>query len=270
MLRSESKITASHRSRKCLVYVRQSTMAQVRGNTESTARQYGLAGEAARLGWAAQDIEVIDADLGLSGRSADNRAGFKEIIARVCLGEVGAIFGLEQLKAKLGEANAGRAERWRAHCPRPKDRPRGVEVKKLRDLEVKVEALVAEHKALPERVSAKEAGGREVTRREAKAIVDRVKIAAYNAEEWLLDRLMPHYGNHHDVRDLLRAFAELSGTIDTTVTGVLVSLDPPDTLIHRHALRGLVDDLNAIGARFPGTDVPVTYQIRLHHSELVA
>ena len=104
MLRGENKITASHRHRTCLVYVRQSTMAQVRGNTESTARQYGLAGEAARLGWAASDIEVIDTDLGLSGRSADNRTGFKEIIARVCLGEVGSIFGLEV--SRLARSNA--------------------------------------------------------------------------------------------------------------------------------------------------------------------
>ncbi len=95
MLRGESKITSAHLGRLAIVYVRQSTLAQVRGNTESTARQYGLAGEAARMGWAASAIEVIDADLGISGRSADNRAGFKEIVARVCLGEVGAIFGLE-------------------------------------------------------------------------------------------------------------------------------------------------------------------------------
>jgi hypothetical protein len=40
---------------------------QVREHTESTARQYGLAEEAARLGWLATDIEVVDADLGLSG-----------------------------------------------------------------------------------------------------------------------------------------------------------------------------------------------------------
>ena len=108
MLRGENKITASHRRRTCLVYVRQSTMAQVRGNTESTARQYGLAGEAARLGWAASDIEVIDADLGLSGRSADNRTGFKEVVARVCLGEVGAIFGLEV--SRLARSNADLAK----------------------------------------------------------------------------------------------------------------------------------------------------------------
>ncbi|MGH9186055.1 MAG: recombinase family protein [Acidimicrobiales bacterium] len=104
MLRGDNKITASHRGRTALIYVRQSTMAQVRGNKESTARQYGLAGEAARLGWAAPDIEVIDADLGLSGRSAHNREGFKEIVARVCLGEVGAIFGLEV--SRLARSNA--------------------------------------------------------------------------------------------------------------------------------------------------------------------
>jgi DNA invertase Pin-like site-specific DNA recombinase len=104
MLRGESKITSSHLGRVAIIYVRQSTLAQVRGNTESTARQYGLAEEAARLGWAASAIEVIDADLGISGRSADNRAGFKEIVARVCLGEVGAIFGLEV--SRLARSNA--------------------------------------------------------------------------------------------------------------------------------------------------------------------
>jgi hypothetical protein len=58
---------------------------QVREHTESTLRQYDLAGQAARLGWAAADIEVIDADLGLSGRSASHREGFKQLVARVCL-----------------------------------------------------------------------------------------------------------------------------------------------------------------------------------------
>jgi len=94
-LRGHTKITASHLSRRALIYVRQSTLAQVRNNTESTARQYGLTGLAARLGWAAADIEVIDTDLGLSGQLAEGRAGFKEVVGRVCLGEVGAIFGLE-------------------------------------------------------------------------------------------------------------------------------------------------------------------------------
>jgi DNA invertase Pin-like site-specific DNA recombinase len=50
---------------------------------------------------------VIDADLGLSGRSASHREGFKQLVARVCLGEVGAVFGLEV--SRLARSNAGLA-----------------------------------------------------------------------------------------------------------------------------------------------------------------
>src|SRR5947208_4742855 len=89
------KITAAHLERLAIVYVRQSTLMQVRQHTESTARQYALAEEAARLGWPVSAIVTIDADLGLSGRSASGRTGFKELVSRVCLGEVGAVFGLE-------------------------------------------------------------------------------------------------------------------------------------------------------------------------------
>src|SRR5256714_9834243 len=104
MIRGESKVTRAHLERTAIVYVRQSTLMQVREHTESTLRQYDLAAQAARLGWAAGDIEVIDADLGLSGRSASHRDGFKHLVARVCLGEVGAVFGLEV--SRLARSNA--------------------------------------------------------------------------------------------------------------------------------------------------------------------
>jgi hypothetical protein len=104
MMRGEQKVTASHRQRVAIVYIRQSTLMQVREHTESTARQYGLVQEAARLGWPAADIEVIDADLGLSGRTVTHRDGFKHLVARVCLGEVGAVFGLEV--SRLARSNA--------------------------------------------------------------------------------------------------------------------------------------------------------------------
>ena len=104
MIRGEQKVTRSHLDRAAIVYVRQSTLMQVREHTESTLRQYDLAGQAARLGWAAGDIEVIDADLGLSGRSATHRDGFKQLVARVCPGEVGAVFGLEV--SRLARSNA--------------------------------------------------------------------------------------------------------------------------------------------------------------------
>ena len=87
--------------------------------------------------------------------------------------------------------------------------------------------------------------------------MDAIKIAANNAEEWLLDRLAHHYRNPHDIRDLLRSFAHLSGEITTTSVGVSVRLDAPDTPAHRRALEGLCAELNALRAPYPGTDLPV-------------
>ncbi|MGH8510390.1 MAG: putative transposase [Gammaproteobacteria bacterium] len=144
-------------------------------------------------------------------------------------------------------------------------------VRKLRDIERNIDDLVAARKQLPKHVPLSSSGKtREILRLEHKALVDRVKITAYNAEEWLLERLAPHYRNANDIRDLLRSFAELSGEIRSTPQGVDVELDAPDTPTHRRALRGLCDDLNAFGATFAGTDLPVTYQVAMHHSEVAA
>lgn len=105
---SSSKITSQHRERLAVIYVRQSTLAQVRDNTESTNRQYALAETAVELGWAAANVLVIDGDLGLSGRTAGLRPGFKELVSRVCLGEVGAVFGLEVSRLARSSADLQR------------------------------------------------------------------------------------------------------------------------------------------------------------------
>ena len=103
-MNGEHKITGGHRARTALVYLRQSTLVQVREHTESTMRQYALADTAVALGWAPQDVEVIDRDLGLSGTSAAHRQGFRDLMSRVCLGEVGAVLGLEV--SRLARSNA--------------------------------------------------------------------------------------------------------------------------------------------------------------------
>jgi DNA invertase Pin-like site-specific DNA recombinase len=100
----DTKITGAHRARLAVIYLRQSSMAQVREHTESTTRQYGLAEEAVRLGWARRDVLVIDTDLGVSGRFGVARAGFTELVSRVCCGQVGAIFGIEI--SRLARSNA--------------------------------------------------------------------------------------------------------------------------------------------------------------------
>jgi DNA invertase Pin-like site-specific DNA recombinase len=107
-MRGQSKIRATHLERAAVVYVRQSTLAQVRDHSESTMRQYALGEEAVRLGWAQEMVEIIDADLGVSGRSTTGRDGFKALIARVCLGEIGAVFGLEISRLARSSADLSR------------------------------------------------------------------------------------------------------------------------------------------------------------------
>lgn len=88
------KVTASHLGRNAFVYVRQSTMRQVLENQESTKRQYALRERATALGWEAEQIIVIDCDLGLSGASTD-REGFQKLVSEVGLGRAGIVLGLE-------------------------------------------------------------------------------------------------------------------------------------------------------------------------------
>jgi DNA invertase Pin-like site-specific DNA recombinase len=89
------KITARHLQLQAMLYVRQSTLHQVFENTESTARQYALRERATALGWPAEQIVVIDQDLGHSGASAADREGFQRLVAEVGLGRVGLVMGLE-------------------------------------------------------------------------------------------------------------------------------------------------------------------------------
>jgi DNA invertase Pin-like site-specific DNA recombinase len=107
-MNGEHKITGFHRKRAAVIYLRQSSMAQVREHTESTRSQYGLADKAAELGWARSDIEVIDTDLGISGKWGVAREGFTELVAKVCTGDVGAIFGIEITRLARSNADVAR------------------------------------------------------------------------------------------------------------------------------------------------------------------
>ncbi|WP_372624750.1 recombinase family protein [Falsiroseomonas sp.] len=88
-----SRITADHLVRSAVVYVRQSTMAQVLGNTESQRRQYALADAARAAGFAT--VAVIDDDLGRSGSGLAERPGFQRLVTAVCTGSVGAVYCIE-------------------------------------------------------------------------------------------------------------------------------------------------------------------------------
>src|SRR5579859_917979 len=88
-------VTSQHLQKKALIYIRQSTPHQQISNQESLRLQYALQERAQSLGWQAQDVEIIDADLGLTGSSAAHRLGFQGLVARVTLGEVGIILSVD-------------------------------------------------------------------------------------------------------------------------------------------------------------------------------
>jgi DNA invertase Pin-like site-specific DNA recombinase len=98
------KITSNHLARAAIVYLRQSSTAQVEHNRESTDRQYALVNRARDLGWAAAKVIVIDEDLGVSGASGVARSGFARLTAEVALGHVGLVLGLEV--SRLARNNA--------------------------------------------------------------------------------------------------------------------------------------------------------------------
>jgi hypothetical protein len=99
-----SKVTPSHTHRAAVVYVRQSSSAQVEHNRESTERQYALVHRAVDLGWHREQVTIIDEDLGLSGSGIAKRAGFARLAADVALATVGIVLGLEV--SRLARNNA--------------------------------------------------------------------------------------------------------------------------------------------------------------------
>src|SRR3954468_18716367 len=102
---TEGKITAVHRRRRAVVYVRQSTPGQGERNVESTARTYALRERAIELGWPAEQVVVVDEDLGRSGASSRGRFGFKELVADVGLGQVGLVLALETSRLARSSAD---------------------------------------------------------------------------------------------------------------------------------------------------------------------
>ena len=79
--------------RRAIIYVRQSTGAQVQDNLESQRRQYALTDLARTYGF--RDVVTIDDDLGRSASGLVARPGFEALVAQLCQGTVGAVLCLE-------------------------------------------------------------------------------------------------------------------------------------------------------------------------------
>ena len=103
-MNAQTKVTADHLRKQAILYVRQSTLHQVKENRESTALQYDLKRHAQELGWNVEQTVVIDEDLGESAATATDRSGFQRLVAEVTLGRVGLVMGLNA--SRLARNNA--------------------------------------------------------------------------------------------------------------------------------------------------------------------
>jgi DNA invertase Pin-like site-specific DNA recombinase len=87
------KLSADHLSRKAMLYIRQSSPYQVAHHEESRRLQYAMEDRLRELGW--REVEVIDEDLGRTAAGTADRRGFDQMVAQVCLGQVGAVAARE-------------------------------------------------------------------------------------------------------------------------------------------------------------------------------
>lgn len=92
---ADERVTTAHRAKLAYVYVRQSSLNQVKLHQESTTLQYQLVDRAIALGWPHGRVQVIDEDLGKSGAGSVERRGFQKLIAEIGLGNAGLVVSLD-------------------------------------------------------------------------------------------------------------------------------------------------------------------------------
>ena len=92
---ADERVTTTHRAKLAYVYVRQSSLNQVKQHQESTQLQYRLVDRAVALGWPHGRVHVIDDDLGKSGADSAARHGFQKLLAEIGLGNAGLVVSLD-------------------------------------------------------------------------------------------------------------------------------------------------------------------------------
>ena len=98
------------------------------------------------------------------------------------------------------------------------------------------------------------------TRRRSLQMV--LRLLAFNAEQWLADRLNAYLADNDEYRATLRHLLHLGGHITYTTKTITVALDPPPTPKITRALRLLLAELNTTPPRIPGDHRPITYAIK--------
>jgi hypothetical protein len=100
---------------------------------------------------------------------------------------------------------------------------------------------------------------------ETKQITHAIRMAAYNAETILARGLDGHYARAGDeAYALIREALATSGDICPGPGQLLVRLDPLTAPRRTQAMAALCEQLNQAGCTYPGTDLLLRYEIKLH------
>ncbi len=99
------KVRPEHLAKTACLYARTSTPGGVKRNVVGWRRQREeILVLAIELGWAKNNIILVDCDDAVSGSSTDKRYGYMEMLTAIAEGKVGAVFSLEA--ARLGRDSA--------------------------------------------------------------------------------------------------------------------------------------------------------------------
>jgi hypothetical protein len=103
---------------------------------------------------------------------------------------------------------------------------------------------------------------RAILRTQRRSLQMALRLLAFNAEQWLADRLNAYLADNDEYRATLRHLLHLGGHITYTTKTITVALDPPPTPKITRALRLLLAELNATPPRIPGDHRPIIYKIK--------
>ena len=92
-------IQPRHLERRAAIYVRQSNPHQALSHQESLRLQYALKQRALDFGWREHDVQIIDADLGQTAATMENREGYQKLAAQITLGEIGIVIAYDATDA---------------------------------------------------------------------------------------------------------------------------------------------------------------------------
>jgi hypothetical protein len=151
----------------------------------------------------------------------------------------------QKLESELGQKAIGRKREQASLKQLKKDNDK--RVRAIKSLEREIERFNQELTHTPDKVPLSQVWQQQqdVANLEAKRFLDLMKCLAFNGEEWLLERLLPHYRGK-DVRQVLRHILWRGAEVQLMGEVLYVRLKPFDSPKIQAAAEGLCRELTAL------------------------